>query len=193
MPKVMLIKVPSYSDVISPPLGIGYLASSLKKIAGVVIIDGVKIRLKSKQLGSILKDVEPDVVGLSVVSAAAKNALEYAREIKRNRPGSVIVAGGPHPSLVPEDFYNAAGGDIDYILRGDAELSFKKLVELKALKYYLYAFRNVKVYNEHVINKILIDLRKILFPRELTIVAEFTARGGMKSKVTCSYFSKKPK
>ena len=125
----MLIKVPSYSDVISPPLGIGYLASNLDKSAGVVIVDGVKIRLKPKRLRSILKDVEPDVVGLSIVSAAARNALEYIEEIRGNCPASIIVAGGPHPSLVPEQFYNAARGGIDYILRGDAEIGFKKLVE----------------------------------------------------------------
>jgi len=66
-----------------------------------------------------------------------------------------------------------------------------KLIELKALKYYLYAFRNVKVYNEHVINRILIDLKKILSPQELTVEAEFTIRGGMRNKVSCSYHSKK--
>jgi len=129
VPKVMLIKVPSYSDVISPPLGIGYLASNLNGTADVVIVDGIKIRLKPKQLGPALKAVEPDVVGLSIVSAAARNALEYIKEIRSNRPDSIIVAGGSHPSLVPEEFYDATRGDIDYILRGDAEISFKKLVE----------------------------------------------------------------
>jgi 7-cyano-7-deazaguanine reductase len=65
-----------------------------------------------------------------------------------------------------------------------------KLVELKSLKYYLYAFRNVKVYNEHAVNKILEDLVKVLNPREMEIIAEFTNRGGMKNKVTASYKSR---
>ncbi len=63
----------------------------------------------------------------------------------------------------------------------------KKLIELKSLKYYLYAFRNVKVYNEHAVNKILNDLKEVLKPRELTIEAEFTARGGIKNKVSASF------
>jgi len=63
----------------------------------------------------------------------------------------------------------------------------KKLVELKSLKYYLYAFRGVKIYNEHAANKILGDLVKVLKPRALTVTAEFTVRGGMANKVTASY------
>ncbi len=65
-----------------------------------------------------------------------------------------------------------------------------KLVELKSLKYYLYAFRNVKVYNEHAVNKILEDLIKVLNPREMEVIAEFTNRGGMKNKIKASYKSR---
>jgi len=65
-----------------------------------------------------------------------------------------------------------------------------KLIELKALKYYLYSFRNVKVYNEHAVNKILEDLKKVLKPRELAVTAEFTSRGGIKNKVCAAYKAK---
>ena len=67
----------------------------------------------------------------------------------------------------------------------------KKLIELKSLKYYLYAFRNVKVYNEHAVNKILLDLRRVFTPYELTVDAEFTSRGGITNKVTASYRARK--
>ncbi|MBU1122285.1 MAG: preQ(1) synthase [Candidatus Omnitrophota bacterium] len=67
-----------------------------------------------------------------------------------------------------------------------------KLIELKALKYYLYAFRNVKIYNEHVVNKILEDLTKVLDPYQLTITGEFTVRGGVRNKVRAQY-KKRPK
>ncbi len=62
----------------------------------------------------------------------------------------------------------------------------KKLIELKALKYYLYSFRNVRIYNEHAVNKILEDLKKVLSPVELCVTGEFTVRGGIKSKVTAA-------
>jgi 7-cyano-7-deazaguanine reductase len=67
----------------------------------------------------------------------------------------------------------------------------KKLIELKSLKYYLYAFRNVKVYNEHAVNKILIDLKKILNPHQLNVEAEFSNRGGITNKVSASYQAKR--
>jgi len=63
----------------------------------------------------------------------------------------------------------------------------EKLIELKSLKYYLYSFRNVQVYNEHAVNKILQDLKKILKPYEITVIAEFTSRGGIKNRVLASY------
>lgn len=67
----------------------------------------------------------------------------------------------------------------------------KKLIELKSLKYYLYAFRNVKVYNEHAVNKILEDLVKVLSPVELCVTAEFTSRGGVKNRVSVKYSKRK--
>jgi len=63
----------------------------------------------------------------------------------------------------------------------------RKLVEMKSLKYYLYAFRNVKIYNEHAINKILEDLTRLLNPRQMTIEGRFTVRGGIANTVTAVY------
>jgi len=63
----------------------------------------------------------------------------------------------------------------------------RKLIELKSLKYYLYSFRNVKIYNEHVVNRILQDLKKVLKPYQISVVGEFTSRGGVKNKATASY------
>lgn len=67
----------------------------------------------------------------------------------------------------------------------------KLLIEMKALKYYLYSYRNVKIYNEHVVNKVLEDLKKALNPHEITIIGEFTNRGGIKNKVCAQYKRKK--
>lgn len=63
----------------------------------------------------------------------------------------------------------------------------RKIVELKSLKYYLYSWRNVKVYNEHVINHILEDLKKTLRPVGITVIGEFTSRGGITNKIVASY------
>lgn len=63
----------------------------------------------------------------------------------------------------------------------------KLCVELKSLKFYLQGFRNVGVFYEDVINRILDDLVSALSPRTMTVTGEFAPRGGMYSTVTAEY------
>jgi len=63
----------------------------------------------------------------------------------------------------------------------------KLCIELKSLKYYLYSFRQVKIFHEHVVNKVLEDLVAVLDPIEMTIEAKFTLRGGIASTAIATY------
>jgi 7-cyano-7-deazaguanine reductase len=60
-------------------------------------------------------------------------------------------------------------------------------VELKSLKYYLVGFRNKGIFYEAVTNQILDDLVALLQPRRMTVVGDFSARGGMKTSVTATF------
>jgi 7-cyano-7-deazaguanine reductase len=60
-------------------------------------------------------------------------------------------------------------------------------VELKSLKYYLNDFRNRGIFYEAVTNQILDDLVALLSPRRMTIVGDFSARGGITTSVTATY------
>jgi 7-cyano-7-deazaguanine reductase len=60
-------------------------------------------------------------------------------------------------------------------------------LELKALKYYLIAFRDRGIFYEQVTNQILDDLVAACQPRKMTVVGDFTPRGGIKTSVTVSY------
>ena len=60
-------------------------------------------------------------------------------------------------------------------------------VELKSLKLYLQQFRNEGVFYENVTNRILDDLVHVLQPRQLTLIADFSPRGGMTSRITAEY------
>lgn len=62
-----------------------------------------------------------------------------------------------------------------------------KLVELKSLKFYLLQYRNVGIFYEHVVNRILDDLAETLHPKKMEVVGDFTARGGITTKVTAVY------
>jgi 7-cyano-7-deazaguanine reductase len=63
----------------------------------------------------------------------------------------------------------------------------RRCVELKSLKFYLQSFRNQGIFYEHVTNRILDDLVAVLAPRRMQLVAAFTPRGGITTKVTAVY------
>ena len=63
----------------------------------------------------------------------------------------------------------------------------RRCVELKSLKLYLQQFRNEGIFYEHATNRILDDLVAVIQPRRMTLVAEFTPRGGITTKVTARY------
>ncbi|MCE3010741.1 MAG: preQ(1) synthase [Proteobacteria bacterium] len=55
----------------------------------------------------------------------------------------------------------------------------KKMVESKSMKLYLFSFRNHGDFHEDCIQKICDDLTKLLKPRYLEVIGEFTPRGGI--------------
>ena len=60
-------------------------------------------------------------------------------------------------------------------------------IELKSLKYYIIEFRNKGIFYESVTNEILDDLVAAIQPRRMTVVGDFSVRGGMKTVVTATY------
>lgn len=60
-------------------------------------------------------------------------------------------------------------------------------LELKSLKLYLQSYRNRGIFHEHVTNAILDDLVRSCAPRQMTLVGEFNARGGISTTITARY------
>ncbi|UCH22970.1 MAG: NADPH-dependent 7-cyano-7-deazaguanine reductase QueF [Deltaproteobacteria bacterium] len=65
-----------------------------------------------------------------------------------------------------------------------------KIIELKSLKYYLLQYRNVGIFYEHVVNRILDDLVSKLDPKWMEITGAFTSRGGITTRVSAVYDEK---
>jgi len=73
---------------------------------------------------------------------------------------------------------------------GEIRISYvpdARCIELKSLKYYLFEFRNRGIYYESVTNQILDDLVHAIHPRRMTVVGDFSVRGGIKTVVTATY------
>jgi 7-cyano-7-deazaguanine reductase len=60
-------------------------------------------------------------------------------------------------------------------------------LELRALKYYIVGFRNEGIFYEAVTNRILDELVAACRPRRMTVIGDFSARGGITTVVTASY------
>jgi 7-cyano-7-deazaguanine reductase len=64
---------------------------------------------------------------------------------------------------------------------------FKNCLELKSLKMYTLAYRNLGIFQENVVNRFLADVVKAADPLQATVIGDFAARGGLSSRITATY------
>jgi len=63
----------------------------------------------------------------------------------------------------------------------------KACLELKSYKMYLLAYRNVGIFQENVVNRVLQDVVTAASPVRATVIGDFTPRGGLSTLVTATY------
>lgn len=63
----------------------------------------------------------------------------------------------------------------------------KFCLELKSYKMYLLAYRDLGIFQENVVNRVLRDVVKAANPVSATVVGDFSARGGLTTLVTASF------
>jgi len=63
----------------------------------------------------------------------------------------------------------------------------KTIIELKSLKFYLLQYRNVGIFYEHVVNRILDDLVAKLGPKWMEVTGDFTSRGGITTQTSVEF------
>ena len=68
----------------------------------------------------------------------------------------------------------------------------RRCVELKSLKLYINSFREVKIFHEHVVNRILEDFVAACDPLEFHIEGDFNVRGNIKTVIRASYARSAP-
>ncbi len=60
-------------------------------------------------------------------------------------------------------------------------------IELKSFKYYINFYRDIGIFHEHTVNKILEDFVNACKPRWASVSGEFNSRGGIKTTVSAQY------
>lgn len=127
MMRVLLIKSRSLQSKVTsytPPLGVLYLASYLRKHLGaeVRVADVLQMKDPAQEVASAVRDTRPDLVGLSGLTCEAF-MLHHAAEIVRSvQPGVPVVAGGPYPSSDPARILNDPNIDAAAVGEGEATL-----------------------------------------------------------------------
>lgn len=191
-------------------LGLGYIAGVLEKNGYKPVIYNADFNynkgnnitnldyfLKHENYMNILNDINhpiwnevkekieslnPDVVGITSMTANFKSALNVASIIKQWNANVPVVLGGHHPTAVPESVlkYN----DVDIIVRGEGEITFLELVkaletknDLKNVLGISYRKNGVIVHNPD--RPLIPDLDTIPFPAKhlMLDVKEYPSNG----------------
>jgi len=130
--------------------------------------------VENKNYDSNFKIEDPKIVKTDILEA-----IDYAYKSKRSI--DITIKQPEYTSVCPMTGL-PDNGCITINYRPD-----KTIVELKSLKYYLMQYRNVGIFYEHIVNKILDDLVQVLKPLKMEVAGEFTARGGISSITTAMY------
>ncbi len=132
--RVLLIHPPtSYAlksvlNISSPPLGLAYLASTIRNEGfDVRIIDCPAEDLSLLELGMRIKQYDPDVVGITATTPAIPDAYRVAELAKKINPNIIVVMGGPHVSFTSVQTLTECPS-IDVIVRGEGEETFAELL-----------------------------------------------------------------
>lgn len=123
MPKVALIfpyfRTKSSTEMLFPPLGAASLLAQLNQRHIETRIFDCTFQTFSR-VAKELVAYRPDIVGISSMILLSRNTFRFAELVRDHLPESLLVVGGPMPTLYPERYT----GPFDLVFRGEADLSF---------------------------------------------------------------------
>ena len=125
--KVVLIHPPSENQTLKvPPLGLAYLSAVLKR--NHIETQIIDLNVENIPLSKYLSNEKPDVIGISSIVTNARRAFDIVKQTKANLPESLVVMGGPYPSIMRNRLLTRHR-EVDGVVVGEAEFSFLELVK----------------------------------------------------------------
>jgi radical SAM superfamily enzyme YgiQ (UPF0313 family) len=133
---VLLLSMPDSFEHM-PAVAIRMPNGALSSLAGnvdphhrVAVADLVLVQDRVRDVvARLVREQEPDVVGLSVMTFQRRTAHRLIELVRALRPGVRIVVGGYDPSLAPDAYADPGAGAADFIVRGEGELTFRELCQ----------------------------------------------------------------
>ena len=133
---VLLLSMPDSFEHM-PPVAIRMPNGALTSLAGnvdshhrVAVADLILAHREVREtVTRLVCELDPEVVGLSIMTFQRRTAGRIIDLVRGLRPGVKIVVGGYDPSLAPEAYENMG---VDYVVRSEGEVTFREL--LRALE-----------------------------------------------------------
>jgi 7-cyano-7-deazaguanine reductase len=140
------------------------------------------MKKKSKNSDFQPLDRRYDVQGLKAIDASVLDTFPYEYP---ERGQQIHIETGEFTAVCPfSGLPDFATIKIDYI-------PDRQIIELRSFKYYLLSYRNVGIYQEHVVNKILEDLVASCKPKRMQVTADYKVRGGVHTVCSVEYKQKR--
>lgn len=108
------------------PLGLMYIGTVLRQAGFEVRLIGIDTADYTKDILKEVAGFSPDIVGVSIATPLFDRAQEVTHCIKKHFPGIMILAGGPHPTLLPEQTLKEAA--VDLCIVGEGEMTAVELI-----------------------------------------------------------------
>src|SRR5216683_6858659 len=129
---VLLLSMPDYFEHM-PPVAVRMPNGALTSLAGnvdshhrVAVADLILTHREVRNtVTGLVREFDPDVVGLSVMSFQRRTAGRIIDLVRTLKPGVKVVVGGYDPSLAGEAY---EGMNVDFIVRGEGEVTFRELL-----------------------------------------------------------------
>jgi len=110
-----------------PPLGLGMLAAISRNLNREVEVFDMSFRDHPfEDLKKELVRFQPDTVGIGIMTPQLADACRTAGITREYLPEALIIAGGPHSTVLPDDTLRRTGADLVY--SGEAERAWTALL-----------------------------------------------------------------
>lgn len=126
--KVLLVKPNNLADHIQPSLGLGYLATQIRKNHDVVIHDCIKENTPIDGIRDVVTLHDPDLIGVQCYTFDTPKVYKMLKIVKEAFPNKITVVGGAHISSIPIESFNQFQPYVDYAFNGESELGFPKFL-----------------------------------------------------------------
>ncbi len=112
-----------------PNGGLSSLAGNVDPQHRVAVADLVLAQREVRAtVERLVRELQPEVVGLSVMTFQRKTAKKIINLVRQLKPDVRIVVGGYDPSLDASAYFDLSDGVVDFIVRGEGEITFRELV-----------------------------------------------------------------